>query len=70
MKILKKTFLKLKGRMVEKFGSIKGFADASGIPANTINSKLTGRRKINQEDMRKWGEVLEIPVSEYYDYFF
>lgn len=56
--------------MVEKFGSIEGFAEAAGIPKSTVTAKLTGRREINKEDMKKWGEVLDIPVSEYYDYYF
>lgn len=56
--------------MVEKFGSVGGFAEAAGIPRNTIYSKLIGERRINHEDMKKWGEVLDIPPSEYYDYYF
>lgn len=67
---MSKTFPKLRGRMVEKFGSVEGFAKAAGIPKNTIYCKLLKKRKITSDDMKSWGEILEIPQNEYYDYYF
>lgn len=55
----------LRGRMVEKYGSVKAFAreSTSGSYQNVIN-KLNGTTKINTEEMREWAEALDIESEE------
>ena len=55
----------LRGRMVEKYGSVKAFAreNTSGSYQNVIN-KLNGTTKINTEEMREWAEALDIESEE------
>lgn len=61
---------KLKGRIVEKFGSQKAFADALGVTDTTVNNKLNNRRLMSQDDIANWAETLEIPLNEIGLYFF
>jgi hypothetical protein len=63
-------YRKLIGRIVEKFGTRKRFAEAVGISENSMSLKLNGKTGFSREDMIKWGELLEIDVSEFGDYFF
>lgn len=67
---MEKKFPKLRGRIVEKFGTIGAFAKASNIPANTVYAKISGLRAFNKTDMKIWSELLDIPVEEYYIYYF
>lgn len=61
---------KLKGRIVEKFGSQKAFADALGVTDTTVNNKLNNRRLMSQDDIASWAETLEIPLDQIGLYFF
>jgi transcriptional regulator with XRE-family HTH domain len=61
---------KLKGRIVEKFGSQKAFADALGVTDTTVNNKLNNRRLMSQDDIANWAETLEIPLDQIGLYFF
>lgn len=65
-------YRKLRGRIVEKFGSIKAFADAYGISTVTMSNKLNGKVAISQDDIVKMAscEMLDIPPSRYHEYFF
>ena len=61
---------KLRGRIVEKFGTITGFANRIGIAVQTISSKLNNEKGITKDDIFLWSEVLEIDHKEVWDYFF
>jgi len=65
-------YRKLKGRIIERFGSQKEFAKAYGTAENTISRKLSGKRKITTDDITKMcrPEFLDIPVQEIPVYFF
>lgn len=65
-------YSKLRGRIIEKFGSIKAFAEADGRSLVTISKKLNGKVAISPEDIVKWSapELLDIQPSEYHVYFF
>jgi transcriptional regulator with XRE-family HTH domain len=63
-------YSKLKGRIVEKFGSQSRFADVLGITENTISRKMQSKVEFSKEDMIKWAKLLEIPQAEIPDYFF
>ena len=61
---------KLRGRIVEKFGTLKAFAAAVHNSESFISQYMNGKKILDQEMIDNWAGVLEIPVSEYPDYFF
>jgi len=65
-------YSKLRGRIIEKFGSIKAFADAYGLSNVTMSGKLNGKVAISMDDIVKMSapEFLDIPPNEYHEYFF
>lgn len=65
-----KTFPKLRGRIIEKFGSQVAFAQEVGSTDVTITNKLNGRYDISMPDIIKWSKALEITKDEVGSYFF
>ena len=65
-------YSKLRGKIVEKFGSMKAFANAYGLSHVTMSKKLNGKVEISRDDIVKMSapEFLDIPPSEYHLYFF
>ena len=63
-------YSKLKGRIVEKFGTLSNFSEALGIKVQTVSAKLKGRNTITKSDIIKWSELLGIEYSEIGVYFF
>lgn len=65
-------YSKLRGRIVEKFGTISAFADAYGLTKVTMSKKLNGKIVFSQDDIVRMSmpEFLDIPPSEYHTYFF
>ena len=61
---------KLKGRVIEKFGSQGAFATALGVSENTVSKKFTGRLPITISDIEEWSKLLEIGTEEYPVYYF
>ena len=60
---------KLKGRIVEKFGSQSRFAEALGTTENTVSRKMQSKVEFSKEDMIKWAKLLDIPKDDIPDYF-
>lgn len=63
-------YRKLIGRIVEKYGTRKAFAEKLGISENSMSLKLNGKTGISQDEMNQWSDLLDIDVSEIGDYFF
>ena len=65
-------YSKLRGRIIEKFGSIKAFAEACGLSTVSMSKKLNGKIAISQADIIRMSspELLDIHPSEYHLYFF
>lgn len=61
---------KLRGRIIEKYGSQAKFSEALGTSDITVSRKMSGNIGFSQKDMTKWGNLLEIDVSEFGEYFF
>lgn len=64
------TYNKLRGRIVEKYGSQSAFADKLGRSQVSVSRKLQCKTEFSQEDMNVWAELLDIDLSEYGAYFF
>ena len=69
---MKFNYSKLIGRIIEKFGSRKAFAEACGFSENTISKKLSGKMAITTQDIVNWckPELLDIATTDIPEYFF
>ena len=63
-------YAKLKGRIIEKCGTQKAFAQAENISENSLSAKLGNKREWTQDEIRKGVEILEISPEEIGQYFF
>lgn len=63
-------YRKLRGRIVEKCGSVEGFAKALGITPTTVGRKLSAKSSWSQDEIINACDVLDIPASSITAYFF
>lgn len=70
MEKIKFDYSKLKGRIIEKCGTQKAFAELLGINVSTLTSKLLGYTYFTQDEIMKSVSILEIDSSEVFLYFF
>lgn len=61
---------KLRGRIIEIFGSQRSFAEAVGETEQNVTAKLAGRNSFTQESIIKWSRALYIDQTEIGSYFF
>lgn len=69
---MKFDYSKLRGRIVEKYGTCENFAAAIGSTPATVSAKLNNKSKITGPDIHKWSqpEFLDIAADEIGVYFF
>ena len=63
-------YRKVKGRIVEIYGSQALFAKKLGVSEQTITNKLRGKVQFTQEDIFRWCNALDLTKDEVGDYFF
>lgn len=63
-------YAKLKGRIVEKFGTMSAFGKALGMSKTQISKKMNGRAGFSQADIIKWSKMLDIDLSEVGQFFY
>ena len=65
-------YSKLIGRIVEKFGTRRAFAETIGISENSMSQKLSNKMAITTDDIKEWSkpEFLDIHCDEIGVYFF
>lgn len=63
-------YAKLRGRIVEKFGTIEDFRKQLNISAVSVSKKLNGVTGFSQADILQWSELLDIDISDVGNYFF
>ena len=61
---------KLRGRIVEIYGTNTAFADKLGIAPQALSRKLTGNVGFSQTEVLKWCDLLQIEQDEIGVYFF
>lgn len=64
------SYNKLRGRIIERYGTQEKFARAINISNNALSKKMTGKTGISQEDIIKWSKLLDIDVPSIGEYFF
>lgn len=64
------TYNKLRGKIVELYGSQDKFADKIQLSRNSVSKKMNCQVGFSQEDIVKWSMLLNIQPNEYGEYFF
>ena len=62
--------LRLRGRIIQKYGSQGAFAKHLGKTEQTITAKLNGRSQFSQDDILNWCNALDIVADDVGEYFF
>ena len=70
MKNIRFNYSKLRGRIIEKFGTQQAFAAELGISDCTISTKLNCHSYFTQPEIAKAINILDIDPSEVTSYFF
>jgi transcriptional regulator with XRE-family HTH domain len=61
---------KLRGRIVEKYGSQTNFANALGVSTKTLSLKMNNRIYFTQAEIKKAADLLDISLKDIDAYFF
>ncbi len=61
---------KLKGKIVEVFGTQADFSKRIKLSEQSITAKLAGRSRFSQDDIITWCEALDIDQNDIGLYFF
>lgn len=63
-------YSKLRGKIIEKFGSQRKFSRELGVSERTLSLKLNNRIYFSQDEITKIAELLKIDLNEIQEYFF
>lgn len=63
-------YRKLRGLIVEKFGTQEKFALKLGVSSISVNRKLNCATGFSQKDIEEWSDALGISKEDYPAYFF
>lgn len=63
-------YSKLRGRIVEKYGTLSAFAEALGTSLVVVSNKMNNKAGFTRADIEKWSGLLDISGMEYDAYFF
>ncbi len=63
-------YSKLRGRIVEKYGTMSAFAEIVDISEVALSRKLNNKVAISREDMIKWSKALDVSLDEYGAFYF
>lgn len=61
---------KLRGRIVEKYGTLGAFADTVHCSLSFLSQYLNGKKKLDQPTIDAWASALDISAKEIHLYFF
>lgn len=63
-------FSKLRGKIVEVYGTIQAFAGAIGITPLSVGKKLSGKSEWTRDEIMKSCSALGIKTADILEYFF
>lgn len=63
-------YSKLKGRIIEKFGTQTNFVKKFGVSENTFSLKMNNKLRFSTDDIIKISDMLEIDGDDIGAYFF
>ena len=61
---------KLRGRIIEKYGSLGRFAEAVNCSLSFLSQYINGKKKLDQPRIDAWANALDIDSVDIYNYFF
>lgn len=64
------SYAKLKGKIIEVFGTYYNFANAMGMHKDSLSAKLKNKTPWKREEIELACELLRIPIQDVYIYFF
>lgn len=64
------TYSKLRGRIIEKYGTQSKFARKLGVSQNSVSKKMNCQTEFSQADIIQWSMLLDVQKNEYGEYFF
>ena len=67
---MQKRFMRLRGRIIERFGTYVAFASAAGIEKNCLSAKLSGKTKISMPEAARWSQLLGIEDVDFVAFFY
>jgi len=63
-------YRKLRGRIIEKYGSQSAFVESFGVSDNTFSQKMNNKVRFSSDDIVRISELLDIEKTEIGTYFF
>lgn len=63
-------YRKLRGRIVEKYGTINAFSEQLGISNIQVSKKINGKAGFSQKDVVKWCGLLDIALKDVGQFFY
>ncbi len=63
----KKMNRKLKGKIVELYGSQTNFAMKIGEDETFVSRVINGRRRLNEKQQRRWAKALKVNSEDFFD---
>lgn len=63
-------YAKLRGRIIEKYGTIDAFGDKLKISKVQLSKKMNGRAGFSQADIVQWCKLLDIELSDVGSFFY
>lgn len=64
------SYAKLRGRIIEMYGTNAAFAKALEIDPSSLSAKLLNKSPWKREEIEKACDLLNIPIEDVYKYFF
>ena len=64
------SYNRLRGRIIEKFGTQSNFAEAIGRSRVSVSEKMTGKSGFSQDDIRLWSDKLDIENKDIGEFYF
>lgn len=61
---------KLRGRIIEKYGTLAAFAEVLGVYKQDLSRKMKGHTRFTQDDVVRWRKLLDIPQEDIGVFFF
>lgn len=68
--MIQKPYAKLRGLILEKFGTQDAFAEALKVHTATLNAKLNDRSEWSGPEISLACKLLGIPLANAHEYFF
>ena len=63
-------YAKLRGRIVEKYGTIDSFGDKLNISKTQLSKKMNGKAGFSQADIIQWSNLLDIDLCDVGSFFY